>query len=391
MDEQESRSDIAHTTLRSFVEGALATPRSEVFGLPGSGPAYFLAGLLKKTDETLFVLAPDQSRAALFAADLSFYHGHADEIFLLPHWEIRPYEPLTPHPEVESSRLSTLAALREGRARAVVLTPRALMQRMIPGTVLDSLCEHLVLEGEYPRESLLRRLLDLGYASVPLVEDRGTFSVRGDLLDIFPPSRDLPVRIEFFGDWIERMRPFDSATQRSKETELESLFLLPAREMVLAGNHLETFSRRIKERCDALGLPRSSREVVLEEAREGILSPGRAFLLPYNYDGLDTFFDYAGQGVWAALAPPDVESEIDRFAAEIRDGERRMAEKGDPFAPAQELFLSPDALDAELGRSRRIDFSGLEVYRLRDDRRLFRVNAEGNGDIRSGLLKEGGG
>jgi transcription-repair coupling factor (superfamily II helicase) len=384
--------EITHATVRSFVEGVRSGLRhGEVLGLIGSSGAYFLAKLLAASDRTILVLAAGQKEAARFADDLAFYHGRPGEVFLFPHWEVRPYEALSPHPEVEASRLAALAALHEGRARAVVLTVRALMQRVLPREALTGLCERLITEEEYPRRALLGRLLELGYASVPLVEDRGTFSARGDILDIFPPTRSQPVRIEFFGDYVERMRPFNAATQRSLDDELEELVLLPAREMVLAGEHLETFARRLKERCDSLEISRPQREAILEEAREGILAPGRSFLLPLNYAKLDTFFDYAPGGDWVVLDPPAVEGEADIFAAEVREGEKRIASHGEAFAPAADFFLPPELLESGLSAVRRIDFSSLQVFRLEEDRQLYRINAEGNGDIRAELHREGGG
>ncbi len=226
---------------------------------------------------------------------------------------------------------------------------------------------------------------------VPLVEDRGTFSLRGDILDLYPPTGNQPVRIEFFGDWIERMRPFDTAGQRTGNEELRELLLLPAREMILAGEHLDTFARRVKERCDALEIGRQQREAVLEEAREGLLTPGRGFLLPFNYDRLDTFFEHAPAGIWAVLDPPAVEQEADRFAAEIREGEKRAASRGEPYAAAADLYLEPAVLEHELRGRRRIDFAGLQVYRLEGDRQLFHFRAEGNGDLRADTRQEDGG
>jgi len=391
MENESLQPEIAHATVRSFVEGVRGVLRCEVLGQVGSSGAFLLASLLAESDETLLVLAADQKQAARFAADLEFYHGRPGEVYLFPHWEVRPYEALSPHPEIEASRLAALAALHEGRARAVVLTVRGLLQKVIPRQVLDGLCEDLVTGEEYPRRQLLGRLVEIGYASVPMVEDRGTFSARGDILDIYPPTRGEPVRIEFFGDFIERMRPFDPASQRSRQSELEELALLPAREMVLAGAHLETFARRLKERCDALGIARPRRDAVLEEVREGLLAPGRAFLLPLNYGELDTFFDFAPSGRWVVLDPPAVEQAADLFAAEVAEGEKQAVGRDEPFAAADELFLPPEWLESELGRRPRIDFPSLQVYRLDEDRQLFRFHAEGNGDIRAVLHGEQGG
>ena len=354
----DAQAEIAHATMRAVLDEIRGGARhGELLGLIGSSGAHLLAGLLAASSETLLVLAADQKQADQFAADLDFFHGRPGEICTFPHWEIRPYEPLTPHPEVEATRLATLAALHEGRARAVVVTVRALLQRVIPRQVLGGLCQHLVAEEEYLRPELVATLLRLGYQPVPLVEDRGTFSLRGDILDIYPPSRSLPVRIDFFGDYIERMRPFDPLTQRSTQAELSELALLPAREMILAGEHLDTFSQQLKERCDALGFPRSQREAILEEVREGILAPGRAFLLPLNYPRLDTFFAYATGGRWIVVDPPAVEQEADLFAAEVRDGEERAGRRGEPYVAAATLFLPPTEMEAELAAAPRLDLS----------------------------------
>ncbi|OHB25339.1 MAG: transcription-repair coupling factor [Desulfuromonadaceae bacterium GWC2_58_13] len=392
MDQQTQQPEITHATIRSVVEGiAAGQTRTEVLGLVGSSGAYLLASELAVVAEPVLVVAPDNREAERFAAALAFYHGRPDEILLFPHWEIRPYEPLSPHPEVEAARLTALAALHQGRARAVVMTTRALLQRVIPRAVLAGLCETLKAEEDYPRDRLTDLLPRLGYNAVPLVEDRGTFSVRGDIIDIFPPSLAQPVRLEFFGDTLERLRPFDAASQRSNEGELQQLQLLPAREMVLAGDYLQSFSRHLKERCDALELPRSQREAVLEEAREGLLAPGRQFLLPLTYGRLDTVFDYAPKGRWIVLDPPAVEQAGDRFAAEVAEGEARMARREEPYVEAASMYLTPAEMERELSLRRTQEFAALEVFRLREDRQLYRVNALGNGDIRPRLREEGGG
>ncbi len=383
MDPLLTSADLHHATSRTLTETLRAGAiRVELLGLQGSSAAHLLAEQLAAGDETLVVLCAEQKLAQQFAQDLAFYHGQPQEICFFPHWEVRPYEPLTPHPAVEAARIATLAALHEGRARALVCTPRALLQRVQPRQVLAGLRELLITEEEYPRPTLLRRLTELGYAAVPLVEDRGTFSARGDLLDIYPPSRQEPVRIEFFGDYIERMRPFDPATQRSRDEELEELLLLPAREMVLAGEHLETFARGLKERCDALGIPRTQREAVLEEVREGLLAPGRAFLLPLNYGGLDSLFDYLPKARWVLQDPPALERTADEFAAEVQAGVARLRQRGELFVEAAQMFLPPAELERELSLRRRLELISLQVFDGQEQRTRLRFAAEGNGDLR---------
>ena len=311
---------VHHRTLSALTTELLPLPRAEVLGLTGSSGAYLAAGLLAAGEPRLAVLAPDQAAAQQFSEALAFYHGRPDEVALFPGWELDPYAPLSPHPDVEAQRLATLTALAAGRLRAVVTTVRALQQRLIPRTVLATL--HLVLQAgsEYPRDQLLARLMALGYQRVPLVEERGSFAVRGDLVDLFPPAFASPVRLVFFGDELEELRPFEALTQRTGGERLPVLELSPAREMILAGEHLATYCARVRERCDELELPRSVREALLNEAREGLLAPGREQLLPFNYPALDTLFDHLGAVRWLVLDPPAVASAVDELATLVRAG-----------------------------------------------------------------------
>jgi transcription-repair coupling factor (superfamily II helicase) len=169
--------------------------RAEVLGLLGSSGAYLLSALLAGSDDTLLVLAADGRQAEQFAADLAFYHGHPGDIFLFPHWEMRPYEP-APHPETEATRLAALAALHEG-GRGPVVTVRApvtgdsamvwpaLRPAAGRGSTAPPLLERLLAPGHQPRRWWRSRDL------LP----RGTSSM-------LPPTC-ASVRIES-GDHIER-------------------------------------------------------------------------------------------------------------------------------------------------------------------------------------------
>ncbi len=371
----------SYTTLHSFVDGVNTfTGPSEVLGLTGSSGARFLAGLLPRK-QPLLILVANLELARQTLQELQFFAPSPSQIHLFPHWEMAPYEPLTPHCELEATRLATLQALLVGQAQVVVTTVAALQQRVIPRTVLQSLREELLFEEEYPRPILQQRLHDLGYRSVALVEDRGTFSFRGDIVDIFPPTQDQPIRIDFFGDYVERMRCFDPVTQRSNEQEIKRLELLPSREMVLAGEHLDHFISSLKQRCNDLELSRTKREAVLEEVREGILSPGRSFLLPLNYSKLDTLFDYLHAKQLIVIDAPAVEQVMDEFSQQVRHGITRMAAGDEPYVEPHCLYLAPQEIEAQLQAMRRIDLSDLHVYQLEQQRTVYHIHSQGNGEF----------
>jgi transcription-repair coupling factor (superfamily II helicase) len=375
--------------LEAFSGGVFG--RHEVLGLNGSSDAWLVAGLLAANPaQRLLLIAPDQSVAQRFYDALSFFHGLAADILSFPHWETEPYAPLSPHPEVEATRLATLAALAGGRGRAVVTTVRALQQRVMPRAILAALGLELEVGVEINRRQLLQGLVGLGYRRASLVEERGDFAVRGDLIDLFPPLLERPVRLAFFGDEIEAMRSFDAASQRSLDEHLVHLQLAPAREMVLAGPLLDNFARRLKQRCDDLEIPRARREAILDEAREGLLGPGRENLLPLNYERLDTLFDYLDGPISVLLDPQAVVAAADAFSEAVSDGEQRAAHAGEPYVAATEFYLDSSEVEQHLQRGARIDLAGLQLYRLDQQHQVLRVVVNGNADLRPDRLEHDG-
>ncbi|MCK4691511.1 MAG: transcription-repair coupling factor, partial [Desulfuromonadales bacterium] len=159
--------------------------------------------------------------------------------------------------------------------------------------------------------------------------------------------------------------------------------LIPSKEMILHGPFLETFAQRLKERCDELELPRTERETIMEEVREGILAPGRHFLLPFNYPALDALTSYLDKERWVLVDPPAIEQAIDQCHRDVRDGEARMLEQGQPHAARKELFLDPSEVQPLLNSSGRIEISQLRVFQLDDERERFHFNCIGNAELRA--------
>jgi len=379
--DHEGQQHVRNATVHSFIDGVNDNQQVlEVLGLHGSAEAYLLSQL--PLAELQVIVCGELEEARRLVDELKFFSSRPAAIALLPHWELNPYDPLTPHPELEAIRLATLAALSREHVRMLVIPVRALMQKVIPRQVLDHVSLELQADEEYERPQLLDNLTQLGYQPVPLVEERGSFAVRGDIIDLFPADASQPVRLDFYGDFVEKIRPFDPQTQRSGKETLDSVRLIPSKEMILHGSFLETLGQKLKQRCDELAIPRTEREAIMTELREGILSPGRAFLLPFNYPQLDAVENYLDQYRLVLVDPPAIEQEIDLFHREVRDGEKRMLDQAAPHAARQELYLDPDELTPLLQRHNRIELSRLQVIQFDDERQRYHFNCQGNGQLR---------
>lgn len=369
------------------IAGALAMEggRCVVSGLKGSAPAWLLARLLPLVKRRFLVIASDAESAEIFYRELLFYAGTGPEILLFPPWDTAPFEEASPVAEITGQRLDTLYRLLGGGCRAIVTTLAAAAQRVLPRQFLGGSAVYLVTGEEVAREQLLAGLIRLGYQNVPLVEDRGTFAVRGGILDIYPAGLPAPVRIEFFGDEVESIRAFDPESQRSLH-DLTELILLPSREVILSEEVIGAFTPRLKPRCDELNIPPSRRREYLEQLATTAYPLGIEYLQPLFHPGLESLFDYAGTGaVTLLLDPAGLESAAERLEEELTVGEERAVAKGLLVCRRDELFLAGRA-PAALAGSRTLLIQDLELVEAGVTSIRFRT--EENRDLKVDVTRE---
>ena len=156
-----------------------------------------------------------------------------DTVHFYPTSEASPYDPFDQESEMTWGQLQVLADLLalgrspgSDRKLAIVTTERALQPHLPPVAALDPYCLRLQLGQDIHFKTLGQRLASLGYERVAVVETEGQWAQRGDIIDLYPVAAELPVRLELFGDELERMREFDPATQRSLDP-VEQLILTP--------------------------------------------------------------------------------------------------------------------------------------------------------------------
>ena len=138
----------------------------------------------------------------------------------------------------EHERLAFLDKVINGRADIYIATPDAALQYTVPRQKLEQRSVSLKTGDELALDTLVEKLVMLGYSRADMVEGEGQFSVRGGICDIFPPEHERPVRIEYFGDEVDRIASFDVITQRTEEN-LDTLELSPGREIVIDGEARE--------------------------------------------------------------------------------------------------------------------------------------------------------
>ncbi|MEI6305292.1 MAG: hypothetical protein WCP33_00570 [Deltaproteobacteria bacterium] len=354
-------------------------------GLKGSAPAFILAELLRKHTGNLLVICADQDGAEELCRELSFFAGGNFTPLIFPAWDSQPFSATSPHPDISGARLDTLFRLHCKLARVVVMPVAAAIQRVLPRTIFNEASCYLVAGEEFERDDLLARLIKLGYANVPLVEDRGTFAVRGGILDIFPPNFSTPVRIEFIGDAVETIRTFDPLTQRSLKP-LEELVLLPSREILLTDDLLTDISPRLKRCCDDLDIPADRRRSILEDMKNAVYFQGIEYLQPLVHLGMESVFDYAPGFSLALLDPEAIREAITQMTEEIADGDAKARAASLPHSPPAELYISESDLESFVEARNCLELSGLVL--AKDGAKTISIHCEQNSDLRVTVSRE---
>jgi transcription-repair coupling factor (superfamily II helicase) len=277
----------APPALRPFLAAALATA-----GVAGDESRRFV----------LAVTATAREAEDLTAALGSLLPGAAAAYF--PPWETLPHERLSPRSDTSGQRLAVLRRLthpdpgdpRSGPLTVVAAPVRCLLQPMAGG--LGALEPVRLREGESADlDNLVIRLVEIGYSRTELVEKRGDLAVRGGILDVFPPTEEHPLRIEFFGDTVEEIRFFRVADQRSLSSAPDGLWAAPCRELLL--------TPAVRERAKALAAEHPGLSDVLGKLADGITVEGMEAFAPVLADRMELLLDYVPPGSCVLACDPE--------------------------------------------------------------------------------------
>ncbi|MFB9471347.1 transcription-repair coupling factor [Nonomuraea salmonea] len=246
-----------------------------------------LAGHDQRT--VLAVTATGREAEDLAAALTSLVEPASVAVF--PAWETLPHERLSPRSDTVGQRLAVLRRLAhpvKGDAAAgplsVVVAPvRALLQPIVKG-LGDLEPIRLRAGDEADLDEVVRNLVDNGYHRVDMVERRGEVAVRGGLLDVFPPTEEHPLRLEFWGDTVEEIRWFKVADQRSLEAAEEGLFAPPCRELLLTG--------QVRARARGLAEEHPALAEVLDQLADGTPVEGMEAFAPVLAGEMDLLLDH---------------------------------------------------------------------------------------------------
>ncbi len=356
--------------------------RVDLLGARGGALALMAARLFERSRRPVVVVTSEEARARALVADLEFFlrrprstparateaepvEGEVapedaedvglGDVLLMTSPEASPYAEVSPDRRAALGRLATLAHLSRAQKpggspfRALVVAAPALVRKVVPRAVVEARTERVTAEDELDRDRLVARLAEAGYLRVPVVEDPGSFAVRGALLDVWPPSSPTPARIELYGDVVLSIKRFDPDRQRTLGA-ISELRLPPAREAILDPDAVERARRRVAELCDAVDLPTAKGRALAEDVAQGRAFFGADGLLPAYFDALDPLERYLPDDALFLLDDPVAVAQAIRD--ELERAERDVAARaGAPAFAIDAHYVDEAAVAARLGRA----------------------------------------
>jgi transcription-repair coupling factor (superfamily II helicase) len=290
---ERARSDVGSTldltapdAIRPFAAAAIAS--SEASGADRT--VLVVTATARETDDLV-----DALQSLLDTSSVAAY----------PAWETLPHERLSPRSDTVGRRLAVLRRLvhpddadagASHGVKVIVAPVRSVLQPQVKG--LADLEPVRLREGdEADLEDVVRRLSAAAYHRVDLVERRGEFAVRGGIVDVFPPTSEHPVRVEFWGDTVEDVRSFAVADQRSLEQLDDGLQATPCRELLLTDE--------VRARARALAAEHPELREMLDKLAEGHAVEGMESLAPALVDGMELLVDLLPQNATVLVCDPD--------------------------------------------------------------------------------------
>jgi transcription-repair coupling factor (superfamily II helicase) len=292
----------------------------------------------------LLVVTATGRAAEDLAADLRCYLPPR-QVVEFPAWETLPHERLSPRSDTVGRRLAVLRRLAHpgdnaaaGPVKVVVAPVRAVLQPVVKG--LGDLEPVSLRAGDSAElDGVVEALVGAAYTRTDMVERRGEFAVRGGILDVFPPTQDHPLRVEFFGDEVEEVRTFAVADQRSLDVVPDGVWAPPCREVLLTD--------AVRARAEALKTRLPGAVELLDKLAAGIAAEGMESLAPALVDGMEPLVDLLPQGTHVVVVDPE-----------------RVRGRAHDLVATSEEFLAAAWSNAAVGNATPVDLSEASFHTL---------------------------
>jgi transcription-repair coupling factor (superfamily II helicase) len=335
----------------SVARGAI----SHAKGAEGCAAAHVAARLKQAQKGLVVLIVPTHEEAVLTMDDLTLFAPGAITAYLPP-FEASPYDATRPDRAITLARAATLSLLAKDRLDFLITTATGWIRRVPPRRVFEAGTLTLRVGEPLDFEAICRTLIDTGYARTPVVEDPATFAVRGDILDVWPPTSHVPLRLELDFESLASIAPYDPETQiaqkgaplpeKTQGKDSRELCIPPARESIFDKAARARAASVMQSLCDAVSLPTKKARALIEDVSEGHLFIGAGAYLPACFD-LESLAETLPHD--ARLIFHEPASILEEIEKEItRASEAASAAADIPHFSLEEHYVLGPALDRSL-------------------------------------------
>ncbi len=363
-----------------------------ISGLYGSSQALVLAQLLAKEKRNYLIVCDKSSTAHTLVQELHTcltFFPNTVQVLLFPSWEISPYSKLAPNPTNRLQRLRCLNALHSSSKKSVaVIAPiQAITQPTLSPTSYKKRIIPLQPGSVYEIPSLEEKLQALGYTQADLVEDPGTYAIRGGIMDIYSCVEPYPIRLDFMDNEIESIRLFNPISQRSQEKSfLNIAHIGPTREIELFPEEVETARSKIRAWCDQNHISRANRERLNNQLKENIITPEMDFLIPFFSKTPGYLWEYfSSDSLWTWVSADDVRVRLLERQEKLKlEYEMALTEQS-IIAPNEEISLDYASLVEASKKFQNLRLEPLDI-RSKEEAQRIHLKITPNNKVR-GITK----
>ena len=324
-------------------------------GLSDSGKSYGIFGIYESIESSMIIVTHSDMEAKNIYEDLSFY---TNDIYYFPAKEVVFYNIDAISGDLRWARLKVIKEILSSNKKIIVTSIDSLTSVYTPKSLFVEYNIILSVDDEVDFKDLSRKLLECGYERVESVEGKGEFSLRGGILDVFPPTSTYPYRIELFGDNIDSIRTFNTESQRSIE-KVDTMEIFPAKEIILSEEALNRGKENIlKELEEVKAIGKSDDERIeklerlvksnIESLTETLTFETVDSYLPCFYERPDSFFDYVKNYTYIVDEVKKCEGKLDSCYFEFRENYEAFLQRGGILPSQSNLLLNKEDLIEKL-------------------------------------------
>ncbi|GAB6168589.1 transcription-repair coupling factor [Clostridium carnis] len=325
-----------------------------IYGLSDSGKSYIVDGIYENIDTSIVILTHSDMEAKNIYEDLNFY---TNDVYYFPSKEVVFYNIDAISGDLRWERLKVIKEILNNKKKIIVSSIDALSTAYTPKSLFEEYSFTFKVDDEVEFKDLAIKLLESGYERVEIVEGKGEFSLRGGILDVFPPTSAYPFRIELFGDSIESIRTFNSQSQRSIE-KVDKVEIFPAKEVIINEKSIDRAKNKMLHELELIKKESKDKERIeklteivnsnIESLTQTMKFETVDSYLNYFYDRTDSFFDYLKGFTYIVDDSKRSEGKLDTCYYEFGENYEAFLQRGGILPSQNELLIPKDTLIEKL-------------------------------------------